>query len=209
MGMRFRDRQDAGRQLAEAAQAFATELPIIAALPRGGAPVAVEVARALDAPLTLILVRKLGVPGHAEYAFGAIGEDGTAVVDSAVVQHLGLTPREIADVQHREEGELQRRANAYGMDHPLDFTDRTVMIVDDGMATGSTMAAAVKVAHHRGARRVIVALPVAAHQAVESMREQADAVICLHTPMDFRAVGEHYLDFTQVSDAQVRAALSS
>jgi putative phosphoribosyl transferase len=207
--MRFRDRRDAGRQLAAAVQSLAAEGPIIAALPRGGVPVAVEVARALQAPLTLILVRKLGVPGHAEFAFGAIGEDGTCVVDEDVIEHLGLIPQDIEGVQRREETELRRRARVYGVDHAMDFTDRTVVIVDDGMATGSTMAAAVQVARHRGARRVVVALPVAARQAVESLREQADAVHVLDMPLDFRAVGEHYLDFTQVTDAQVRAALAS
>lgn len=209
MGMRFRDRRDAGRQLAEVVLPMAAEAPIIAALPRGGVPVAAEVARELDAPLTLILVRKLGVPGHAEFAFGAIGEDGTCVVDDGVIRQLGLSSQDIEGVQRREQAELQRRAREYGMDHPLDFTDRTVMIVDDGMATGSTMAAAVQVARHRGARRVIVAVPVAAQDAVQVMRQQADAVHCLSTPTTFRAVGEHYVDFAQVSDAQVRTALAS
>ena len=206
--MPFRDRANAGEQLAQALLPWKDARPIVAALPRGGVPVAIPVAEALRAPLTLIMVRKLGVPGHEEFAFGAIGEDGTVIVDEETIRALGLTERAIADVQARESRELERRAHAYGLHTPMDFTGRTVIIVDDGLATGATMRAAVDVARHRGAADVIAAVPVASHEAAQSLAGSAH-VVALQTPPDFRAVGVHYDSFPQVSDQEVTAALRS
>lgn len=205
--MVFADRHEAGEQLAQALRVGTQDDPVIAALPRGGVPVARPVADALGAPLTLIMVRKLGVPGHEEYAFGALGEDGTMVIDRETITQLGLTPEAIETVRQREHRELQRRAVAYGIQTPVDFRDRTVVIVDDGMATGSTMHAAVDVAKHRGARRIIVAVPVAAREAAASFAGVAD-VVTLQTPRYFGAVGSFYEAFPQVTDAEVIAALA-
>jgi predicted phosphoribosyltransferase len=204
--MPFEDRANAGAQLAEALLPWKDTRPIVAALPRGGVPVAIPVAESLKAPLTLIMVRKLGVPGHEEFAFGAIGEDGTVVVDEETVRAVGLSAQSIADVQAREGRELERRAHTYGVGTPLDFTGRTIIIVDDGLATGATMRAAVDVAHHRGAADVVVAVPVASREAAQSLAGSAH-VIALQTPPDFRAVGVHYDSFPQVSDQEVTAAL--
>lgn len=205
--MLFANRDDAGQQLAQRLGEQALENPIIAALPRGGVPVARPCADALKAPLTVLMVRKLGVPGHAEFAFGAIGEDGTVVTDQETVRRLGLTPDAIDTVRAREQRELARRAAAYGVIQPLDLKGRTVVIIDDGMATGSTMHAAVSVAQHRGAARIIVAVPVAAREAVESFAGKAE-VVTIEIPPYFGAVGSFYETFTQVSDDEVIAALA-
>jgi predicted phosphoribosyltransferase len=170
-------------------------------------PVALPVAQLLDAPLTLIMVRKLGVPGHEEYAFGAIGEDGSLVLDEATVRAVGLDESAIEQVKSREEGELKRRALAYGIPAPLDFAGRTVIIVDDGLATGATMRAAVDVARHRGASQIVVAVPVAASAPARDLESRAQ-VVALETPPGFRAVGLHYREFPQVSDDEVTRALN-
>jgi putative phosphoribosyl transferase len=205
--MLFRDRTDAGQRLARALQPLAGDMPIVAALPRGGVPVAVPVAAALGVPVELLMVRKLGVPGHEEYAFGALGEDGTRVIDEFTVQRLGLTPDAIERVVENERRELQRRSNAYGVRPASDYRDRTVVIVDDGIATGSTMQAAVEVAHHRGARRVVVAVPVGAQEACDALGANAE-VVALEVPSYFGAVGAFYDTFDQVSDAEVVSALN-
>ncbi len=204
--MPFKDRASAGAQLAQALLPWKDAEPIIAALPRGGVPVAVPVAKLLEAQLTLIMVRKLGVPGHEEFAFGAIGEDGTVILDHETIRAIGLDEESIADVQAREKLELMRRAHEYGMTTPVDFAGRTVIIVDDGLATGATMRAAVDVARHRGAADVIAAVPVASREAANSLADQAQ-VIALDLPRDFRAVGVQYETFPQVSDQEVTAAL--
>jgi len=205
--MPFEDRASAGAQLALALLPWKDTRPIVAALPRGGVPVALPVAQLLDAPLTLIMVRKLGVPGHEEYAFGAIGEDGSLVLDEATVRAVGLDESAIEQVRSREEGELKRRALAYGIPAPLDFAGRTVIIVDDGLATGATMRAAVDVARHRGASQIVVAVPVAASAPARDLESRAQ-VVALETPPGFRAVGLHYREFPQVSDDEVTRALN-
>lgn len=204
--MVFADRAEAGQELVAALLAVPIDHPVIAALPRGGVPVARPIADALDAPLTLLMVRKLGVPGHEEFAFGAIGEDGTVVTDSGTVARAGLSADVVASIVDRERAELERRAASYGHTTPIPLNDRTVVIVDDGMATGSTMRAAVDVARHRGAARVIVAVPVAAREAVAAFSGTAE-VVTLETPAFFGAVGSFYEVFTQVSDAEVIALL--
>jgi predicted phosphoribosyltransferase len=154
------------------------------------------------------MVRKLGVPGHEEYAFGAIGEDGALVLDQATVQAVGLDDSTIAEVRTRETRELKRRALAYGIHAPMDFAGRTVIIVDDGLATGATMRAAVDVARHRGASQIVVAVPVAAAAPAREIESRAQ-VVALETPPGFRAVGMHYREFPQVSDDDVTRALKS
>jgi putative phosphoribosyl transferase len=199
--MVFADRAEAGEKLAAALLTLPLAAPVIAALPRGGVPVARPIADALGAPLTLLMVRKLGVPGHEEFAFGALGEDGIVITDAETVAHAGLTEEMIESIRAREQDELERRAATYGA-APVVLTGRTVVIVDDGMATGSTMHAAVDVAHHRGATRIVIAVPVAAREAVESFMGQAE-VVTLETPAYFGAVGSFYELFTQVTDAEV------
>lgn len=206
--MPFEDRASAGAQLAQALLPWKDTQPMVAALPRGGVPVAIPVAELLGAPLTLIMVRKLGVPGHEEYAFGAIGEDDSLVLDQATIRAVGLDKSAIAAVRSRESRELKRRAIAYGIKAPMDFIGRTVIIVDDGLATGATMRAAVDVARHRGALQIVVAVPVASAEAVRDLTSRAH-VVALETPPNFRAVGLYYREFPQVSDEYVTRAMNS
>jgi len=206
--MRFADRHDAGRRLAERLRALATDEPVVLGLPRGGVPVAVEVARALAAPLDVILVRKLGVPSRPELAMGAIGEDGVRVVDATLVERLGISERALARVEARERTELERRARRYrGERTPIPITGRDVVIVDDGLATGATARAAILVARARAARRVVVAVPVAPPETVVALSDQADEVISLETPSTMVAVGAAYVDFSPTSDEEVVALL--
>ncbi len=206
--MRFADRHDAGRRLAERLRALAADEPVVLALPRGGVPVAVEVARVLDAPLDVILVRKLGVPARPELAMGALGEDGVRVVDATLVERLGVSERALARVEARERAELERRARRYrGERTPIAITGRHVVIVDDGLATGATARAAILVARARGARRVVVAVPVAPPETVAALGDQADEVISLETPSAMVAVGAAYVDFSPTSDEEVVALL--
>jgi putative phosphoribosyl transferase len=202
--MLFVDRADAGRQLAQRLRHLRGTDAVVLALPRGGVPVAAEVARELRAPLDVIVVRKLGVPFQPEYGFGAIGEDGARIVDDRVVRLARLTWQEIASVEGRERDRLNRRLGQLRGDRPpVPLAGRTAVVVDDGIATGSTARAACLVARARGASRVIVAVPVGSAQAVTSLRRDADEVICLHTPVPFVAIGEWYGDFSQVSGAEV------
>jgi putative phosphoribosyl transferase len=206
--MRFEDRRDAGRQLADQLGPLRAEDPIVLALPRGGVPVAVEVARALGAPLDVILVRKLGVPSQPELAMGALGEDGVRVLDSDLISRIRLSDRALADVEARERAELERRARTYrGERPPADITNRTVVIVDDGLATGASARAAIAVARARGARRVILAVPVAPPETVTALEPLADAVISVETPSPLHAVGQVYVDFRQTTDEEVVTAL--
>ncbi len=204
---RFHDRRDAGRRLGERLASLASladEAPVVLGLTRGGVPVAHEVARALEAPLDFVVVRKLGVPWHRELAFGALGEDGARFVDSALVARLGLGSAAISDVTSRESDELNRRVAAYRRVRPeVDVTGRTVVVVDDGLATGASAKVACDVAHARGARRVLVAVPVASRDAREELASYADEVVCLLVPSDFSAVGEFYEDFEQTDDREV------
>ena len=206
--MLFADRADAGRQLAQRLAHLKGTDAVVLALPRGGGPVAFEVARGLQAPLNVIVVRKLGVPFQPEHGFGAIGEDGAMIIDDRVVRLARLTRQEIASVERRERDRLNRRLGRLRGDRPpVPLAGRTAVVVDDGIATGSTARAACLVARARGAARVIVAVPVGSAQAAASLRRDADEVICLHTPVPFAAIGDWYADFSQVADAEVARLL--
>jgi len=205
VGMRvFRDRRDAGRQLAARLESLRDEHPVVLGLPRGGIPVAAEVAEALDAPLDVIVVRKLGVPFQPELGMGAIGEDGVRVLNDEVVRLARVSPEEIAEVERRERVEVERRARRFRGDRPpVPLRGRTVIVVDDGIATGGTAKAALEVAREHGARRVILAVPVAPPDTLAAMRSVADEVVCLEAPSAFYAVGQWYHDFTQTTDDEV------
>ncbi|WP_433498885.1 phosphoribosyltransferase family protein [Sphaerimonospora sp. CA-214678] len=201
----FLDRHDAGVRLAERLRGLAgAEGAVVVGLPRGGVPVAFEVATALDAPLDVIVVRKLGVPYQPELGFGAIGEGGVRVVNPSVVRLAGLTPGEMARVEGREQAEVERRARRFRGDRaPVDLAGRRVIVVDDGIATGGTARAACQIVRARGASRVVLAVPVGAPETVASLRDIADEVVCLETPASFFAIGFWYRDFTQTTDDQV------
>jgi putative phosphoribosyl transferase len=204
----FVDRADAGRRLAERLRGLADKDPVVLGLPRGGVPVAFEVARSLSAPLDVIVVRKLGVPFQPEFAMGAIGEGGVRVLDRDVLLAAGIGEAELAGVERRERAELERRVRQYRATRPpVPLQGRPAIVVDDGIATGSTVRAACKVARVLGAARVIVAAPVASPSAVIQLDDVADEVICLAFPDPFYAVGEGYDDFTATSDAEVVALL--
>jgi putative phosphoribosyl transferase len=205
---RFRDRSEAGQLLGERLRYLTSERPVVLGLPRGGVPVAYEVAQALASPLDVLVVRKLGVPFQPEFAFGAIGEDDTQVLNTRLVQQLGLSNDTIAEVVRHERAELNRRVESYRGDRPaFALIGRTVVIVDDGLATGATARVAVEVARARGAKRIIVAVPVSPREAVAGLRTLADEVISLHVPTQFEAVGEWYEDFNQTTDDQVTSLL--
>lgn len=205
----FFDREDAGRQLGERLRGTVPADVVVLALPRGGVPVGAEVADALGAPLDVILVRKLGFPSQPEVAMGAIGENGVRVLDEALVQRAGVSPRQVELVEHREQETLERRAALYRAGRPrLDLKGKTVVIVDDGIATGATATAACRVARRLGAEHVIVAVPIASPSAVLRVHG-ADRVVCIVEPADFRAVGEAYTEFAQVPDSEVVATLGA
>jgi putative phosphoribosyl transferase len=205
----FADRREAGRVLAAALTPYAgRDDVIVLALPRGGVPVAFEVAAALDAPLDVFLVRKLGTPGHAELAMGAIASGGIQVLNDDVIKWLGIPPDQIEAVAAREREELARRDAAYRHGEALpSLAGRIVILVDDGLATGSTMRAAVQAAKQQSPARVIVAVPVGAAETCQELRALADEVVCSRTPFPFSAVGLWYVDFDQTSDAEVSALL--
>jgi uncharacterized protein (TIGR00369 family) len=206
--MRFRDRSDAGRRLASRLQFLRSEDVVVLGLPRGGVPVAVEVARTLGAPLDVILVRKLGVPAQPELGLGAIGESGARVINQEVVRYAHVSEAQIAQVEQKERAELQRRAQRFRGDVPHEsLAGRTAVIVDDGIATGSTARAACQVARALGAATVVLAVPVAPPSADRTLRGDADEVICLEMPERFQAIGEWYEDFAQTSDEEVVALL--
>jgi len=201
---RFRDRRDAGQQLAAHLGHLRAEDPIVVGLPRGGMPVAFEVARALDATLDVIVVRKLGVPFQPELGMGAIGEDGVRVLNDDVIRSAHIGPGEIATAEARERREVERRAHLYRRGRPMiPLAGRTVVVVDDGIATGGTARAALEVARAHGARRVVLAVPVAPRESIAEMATIADEVVAIDTPTPFSAVGEWYDNFTQTPDDEV------
>jgi predicted phosphoribosyltransferase len=214
----FVDRAEAGRRLGravvDAVGAYPEHPVAVLALTRGGVPVGAEVARALNAPLDVVVVRKLGVPWHPELAMGAIAEgpggsdDVVRLLNDAVIARAGVRPDDLRQVEDRERAELQRRARAYRTGRaPVDVAGRTAVNVDDGVATGATARAACRSARARGAVEVVLATPVAPPGIETQMQGEADRVICVETPEDFRAVGHHYARFDQVSDDEVVAAL--
>ena len=210
MGPYFLDRYDAGRRLAAALSSYANQPDLlILALPRGGVPVAYEVARALHAPLDVFLVRKLGFPGHPELAMGAIASGGVRILDRQLIGMYGVPAREIERVTAAERRELERRERLYRDGRPApDVRDRTVILVDDGLATGSSMRAAVEALREEGAKKIVVAVPVAAPDTCEAMKEEVDEIVCAVTPEPFRAVGLWYADFSETTDEEVRQLLS-
>ncbi len=203
----FRDRDDAGRQVAVAVADLRSDSPVVLGLPRGGVPVAAVVAAALDAPLDIIVARKLGVPGQPEYALGAIAEDGVRVLDSRLVASLGLSLRDLVELEERERAELRRRVDVLrAVAAPLSLRDRVVLIVDDGVATGATVRAACRCAVARGAARVIVAVPCAPARMTAADLE-ADEVRVVESSAAFGAVGQFYAAFDQADDSTVVALL--
>ena len=206
---RFRNRYQAGKVLAQELKEYADRPDVIVlALPRGGVPVAYEVATALHVPLEVFLVRKLGLPGHEELAMGAIASGGVRFLNDDVVAATGVPPALIEQVAAREQHELERREKAYRGDRPApDLKNKTVILIDDGLATGASMHAAALAARSQGAREVVVAVPVAAEQTCHSLTAVADRVICAVTPPEFFAVGLWYDDFTQTDDNEVRELL--
>ena len=208
--MLFADRAEAGRLLAERLTSLPRERLVVLALPRGGVPVAVPVARSLAAPLDIILVRKVGVPEQPELAMGAIGEGDVLVVDEEVLRMAGVSRDEFAAVEARERAELERRAAKFRGGRPRVSIDGCrVVIVDDGIATGSTMRAACRVARAAQAEQVVVATPVAPVTTVANLRADADDVVVLSMPARFGAIGQFYRDFTQTSDDEVLRLLSA
>ncbi len=207
--MVFPDRIAAGRMLGARLVPFANEESLLVlALPRGGVPVAFQVAIALHAPLDVFLVRKLGLPGQEELAIGAIASGGSRLLNDKLICSLHLPAQQVQSITQHETWELERRERLYRGDRDApNIQGHTLILVDDGMATGSTMRVAVTALRQNDPRKIIVAVPVAASAACKQLRREADAVVCLSTPPDFYAVGEWYRDFSQVSDTEVRELL--
>lgn len=208
--MIYRDRQDAGRELARKLGQYRNRHDVVVlALPRGGVPVGYEVARELHAPLDVFVVRKLGTPGQPELAMGAIASGGVRVINRDVVEALGIPGAMIEQVAQIEGEELKRRERDYrGGRPPVEVRGKIVIVVDDGLATGSTMRAAAQALRQEGAAKTVIAVPVAAKQSCEAVRQEADEVVCGATPDPFFAVGQWYRDFDQTTDGEVRELLA-
>ena len=208
--MGFRDREHAGKELADRLGSYAGRGKLLVlGLPRGGVPVAFEVARELEAPLDVFVVRKLGLPAQEELAMGAIASGGVRVLNEEVVGMLGVDEETIARVAEVEGAELERRERLYrGERGPLEIKGRTVILVDDGLATGSTMRAAARAVRAQEPERLVVAVPVAAKDACARVRAEADEVVCVQTPEPFAAIGLWYEDFAPTSDEEVRELLA-
>ena len=206
---RFADRSDAGRRLAADLMHYSNRDDVVVlGLPRGGIPVAYEVARALRAPLDVFLVRKLGVPGHEELAMGAIASGEAMVLNDAVVAAVGVRPQDLERVAAQERRTLQAQEHDYrGSGQPLELTGRTAIVVDDGLATGATMRAAIRALRDLAVGAIVVAVPIAPREACRALRGEVEELICTTTPDRFRAVGSWYEDFTPVSDEAVQALL--
>jgi putative phosphoribosyl transferase len=209
MAIRFRNRTEAGQLLAERLQSYANCPDVLVlSLPRGGVPVGFEVAKALNAPLDICIVRKLGVPGHKELAMGAISLGGTRIINHDVLDWLKISEAAVEAVTSMERRELERRDQLYrGNRPPPDIQNRTIILVDDGLATGSTMRAAIATIQQQAPEYLIVAIPVAPASVCQELRREVDEVVCLLTPKPFYAIGLWYEDFSQTSDAQVRELL--
>jgi len=207
----FRDRSEAGRLLASKLGEYAhRDDVVVLALPRGGVPVGYEIATALDVPLDLFVVRKIGLPGHEELAIGAIASGGVRMLDHDMIDAYQVDPRDLDDVLRRELAELERRERHYRGDRPFpDVREKTVILVDDGLATGSSMYVAVEALRDKGAKRIVVAVPVAPADTCEAFRRVADDIICTVTPEPFYAVGLWYADFSQTTDEEVHELLEA
>ncbi|WP_251343466.1 phosphoribosyltransferase [Haloplanus halophilus] len=207
-GGRFADRTEAGRRLATELRNRGVEADVVLAIPRGGLPLGRAVADALDATLDVVAASKIGAPGNPEYAIGAVGSDGSAWLDEDVIDRLGVSDAYVEREREREARAAREKASRYRSDRPApDLTGRSVVVVDDGAATGATAIAALRLVRARDAARVVLAIPVAPPDTVERLEREADAVICLETPADFRAVGGFYDRFDQVSDEEAMAYL--
>jgi putative phosphoribosyl transferase len=208
--MYFQDRREAGRMLASRLSAYADRPDVVVlALPRGGVPVAYEVAKALHAPMDVFLVRKLGVPGHEEYAMGAMASGGVRVLNRDVVEALHIPSEVVEQVMAREQRELERREREYRGDRPFpDLRGKTVILVDDGLATGSTMLAAVMALRQKQPARIVVAVPVGSPETCDAFRDHVDEIVCAITPDPLYGVGLWYTDFSQTSDDEVRKLLA-
>jgi putative phosphoribosyl transferase len=206
----FRDRAEAGRALARALPHYAgRDDDVVLALPRGGVPVGYEVAQELGAPLDVFLVRKLGVPGHEELAMGAIASGGVLVLDDGVLRWLGISEHQLQRTLARELDELRRREAAYRDGRPLpDLKGKTVILVDDGLATGASMQAAARAVRRHEPARIVIAVPVASRATCDKFRDEVDEVVCAVTPAPFHAVGNWYEDFSQTTDEEVRELLA-
>jgi putative phosphoribosyl transferase len=205
----FKDRRDAGKQLAQELSAYAGRSDVmVLALPRGGVPVAYDVARALNAPLDIFIVRKLGLPGHEELAIGAIASGGVRVLNEDIVRALNIPDSVIESIARRELQELERREGTYrGNRPPPEVRGRTVILVDDGLATGASMRAAVAALRAQNPARIVVAVPTAAPETCEAFESEVDEIVCAMTPEPFYGVGRWYEDFSQTTDEEVRALL--
>ena len=207
---RFRDRREAGRRLAEQLAAYAgRDDVIVLALPRGGVPVAFEVARAIGAPMDVFVVRKIGVPWHEELAMGAIASGGARVLDPDIIESCGVSREEVEAITATEAAELRRREEQYRGTRPFpSLAGKTVLLVDDGLATGSSMRVAATAVRAKAPARIVIAVPVAPRDTCEALREVADDTVCAMIPEPFQAVGLWYQDFSQTSDEEVRALLA-
>ncbi|MGA3004794.1 MAG: phosphoribosyltransferase [Acetobacteraceae bacterium] len=209
--MLFDNRRESGRLLAERLLKFKDQHPVVLALPRGGVPVGFEVARALAAPLDLVLVRKIGAPHNEEFAVGAItdGEHPTVVIDQHLVRRLDISSAYLDEAKTAALAEIERRRHVWLGDRPpVDIAGRTAIVVDDGIATGATMRAALQATRARKPARVVLAVPIAAPDSLDDLRHEADDVVCLDAPENFMAVGQFYRHFPQLRDAEVTALLA-
>jgi putative phosphoribosyl transferase len=201
---RFKNREDAGQQLAERLAHYRDEEPIVLALPRGGVPVGYEISHALQAPLDVFIARKLGAPGRPELAIGAIAQGGVRVLNTYTAQALGITEEYLEQVAARETAEIERRLRLLRGDRPEpEVRGRTVILVDDGLATGATALAAIRAVHRRAPRRLVLAVPVCAEQTAEDIRPEVDDLVCLKTPSNLLAISLWYRNFEQVPDEEV------
>src|SRR5437867_4416772 len=204
----FADRHDAGRQLASLLAKYKEERPIVLALPRGGVPVGYEIALALDAPLDVFIARKLGAPHQPELGIGAIAPGGVLVLDHETIRMLGITREEIERIVEQEGAEMERRLRRFRDDRPFpELRDRTVILVDDGLATGVTAYAAVRALRQMEPRKIVLAVPVCAVQTTRALRGEVDDLVCLNAPLDFGAVGIWYKNFEQTTDEEVEKLL--
>ena len=204
----FRDRYDAGRRLAARLEGYRGADPVVVAMPRGGVPVAAEVARSLGAPLDIVVVRKVGAPRNPEFAIGAVAEGGVRVISERAVRTAGIGPEQLESLVERSEHELAEQASRFrGANPPLVLEERTAILVDDGLATGRSALAAIASLRHRGAASVVLAVPVAASSSLLRLVSHADAIVVVEQPLDLWAVGAWYDDFSAVSDEEVARLL--